>query len=707
MHLPRCLHDWTSLVLMLPTALGQSVVYTTASITVTEVAMCTTTQFTTKILDICPCSSVFPTVSTCKNCLTCTTTTIGPRPSVEAFKITLTVPLDSGDESVTLSRVGNTVGIGGPILYFNITSDGALMDVDTGEIVYVILPSGSHRKRFDDSIDLLIGTPPSSATYRTWGETNNGELALTAKSSSGRIYTLGFGVALANDGTIDKTVPIQMYDTGSTIPTNLEPASPSESDVIISTSSKGPITTSSISSDITSDESSTSSASTSSTSSTTSSSTKNGKTYTITQYGSTTGISSTTLSNRDVYVITTKIQATVTITFYASLTSISTASFNNYFPTVTVYDVLSQAITTETHYGPNGYTSTPVIGSIYPTLTAIAQLSQVTVTNTTYGPSFSTIFAQTDDALPTVTYWIQFVPSTTSTTTEYIYNLNPVYNTTLYYTTPTASVFVFTTQYRIFTTNTGPSDITTTIGPSNPTATVSVMISPTTTVTLPSISVVWTLSTTSSSIVPQTPGYTLTIQLYIPWPSSSYVRFQPSDATGSAQFFTVSSTTLRAQPTETVYYLFTGSNSKCQFIQVNNNLVLATDPLTGNRLPEPQYPFGYLPPEPMGSNLFFANLSQFDTIDSIVVVGFNYVSAGSNFLQLNSAFSSSELTGSVTTRGATRAISGNFWYEGSTTGPYTPMFYRTTDAAIQPPVGKWTTIGTTEMSMTNSAPTAR
>ncbi|EPS43394.1 hypothetical protein H072_2623 [Dactylellina haptotyla CBS 200.50] len=665
-----------SIMLLLSFVRGQSIVSTTTTTTITQLVECVTTIFTTTTLDYCPCSATFPSITMCVECRTCATTTISPLPSGEQFSITLTIPLQSGDQVITLSRVGNTVGIGGSDLIFNLSSDGIIRDVDTGDIVYVILPSGAKRKRFSGAVDLLIGTPPAAGTYQTWSRTLEGELVFNVISSSGNSITLGFGVAIADDGSIDTTLPIQMYDLSAGQPSNIEDGSASPSFI-----------------------SGTSTSTSSTSTSTITSSTTSGHTYTVTQYGSRTGVSTSTQSNGIVYVVTTLLQSTTTLTLYASTTSISTVPFNSYSPTITVYYILSQYITTSVFYGPSGYTSTPIIGSVFPTLTAFEQISQVTITNTTYGPNFSTLFAQTNISIPTVTYWIQFTPESFITTTKYIYDQYPDITTTLYFTTPTAIVSILRNQYVVFTTQTGTADLTTTFGPDNPTATVSVMISPTTTVTLQSVTMVWNLETTSFETISQTPGYTRTVRMYIPYPPASYVRFQPTDATGAAQFFTAESTILDPQPTQTVWFISTGPNTKCKFIQVNDNLILATDPDTGNKLAVPYYPWAYFPLSPSGSPLYFSNRTQFNQINGALDIPFNYVNTGSNLLKLNASFSSSYLSPTPTASGA------NFFYEPSQPGPYTPFFYKSSDAVQL--FGGRSPIGTTEMSFTSSAPTAR
>ncbi|KAF3262332.1 hypothetical protein TWF192_007006 [Orbilia oligospora] len=206
--------------LLAPLAAAQSVVYTTSTTTITELVVCTTTQYTIKSLDYCPCTAVFPSVSRCTNCQTCSTTLVspttssGPYPTGDEFTVDLTIGLDTGYERVTLSRAGNTVGIGGTVITFNLSDSGLLRDVLTGDTVYVILPTGTLRKRFEGSVDLLIGpNPPSTASKTTWYRTSQGELKFEIGKGTSSSITLAFGVALDESDQIDTTVPIQMRGT--------------------------------------------------------------------------------------------------------------------------------------------------------------------------------------------------------------------------------------------------------------------------------------------------------------------------------------------------------------------------------------------------------------------------------------------------------------------------------------------------------------
>ncbi|KAF3936100.1 hypothetical protein ABW20_dc0108685 [Dactylellina cionopaga] len=691
-------------------ALVQDVVYTTSTTTITELIVCQTIQYTTTVLDYCPCPIVFSTATSCSNSQTCSTTIITtplPTPTTEEFTIDLTVPLDSGDQVITLSRVGNTVGIGGSTITFNLSSDGVMRDVSTGDTVYVILPSGAVRKRFDGSVDLLIGTPPASGTTMAWSRSGSGELLFYVGQNSANPITLGFGVALASDGSIDDTVPIQMYDISAGLPSDIGDGVASQSIVIVTSTSTEPIVTITrtgssdyVTTIYPSDGSGTitvidydtpTSTSTSKSTASTQTSTKTTPTYTITQYGSATGDSTTTLSGGIVYIITTLLQSSDFVTLYGENLTVTTASFDLYDPTITIYNVLSQYITTESIYGTTGYTSTPVIGSLFPTLTAIAQETQVTFTNTTYGPVLSTISLQVDSTLPTVTVFIQFTVNTTVTTTTYIWNQFPILTSTFYYTTPTATVLVLSPQYRFYTTATGTTDLTTTIGPNNPTATVSFQISPTTTRTLGYRITEWSLTTTSTETVRQTVGYTRTVLLHVPYPSASAIQFQvPEMPVGSVQYLTAAETQLGSL-FDPVSFIYTSSTTFCKFIQFNDSLVLATNYTTGARLPAPMFPWGYFPLATFGSGLYFSTSAELAGISGAMVVPFNMVES-SRFLKLNDSWNASTLV----------AQAANFWYSAGATNYYTPVFYSTTDATR---LGAFNTIGTSVMSFAATAPT--
>ncbi|KAK6332303.1 hypothetical protein TWF696_003023 [Orbilia brochopaga] len=684
----------TALVLLAPRTAAQRTVRVTSTTTITELLVCTTTQFSTTTLDYCPCPSVFPSATTCATCSTCSTTTISPTPSAIGFTIDLTVPLSSGDQVITLSRVGNTVGIGGPILTFNLSSDGVMRDVLTGDTVYVILPNGALHKRFQGSVDLLIGpSPPAAATTMTWTKTSDGELIFIAGKNSASPITLGFGVALADDGSIDTTVPIQMYDVSAGLPSGIDDGSARQSFVTSrpSNTATGTRSSSRSTSRISSSRTRTSRGTSSSRSS------MSTTTYTIIQYGSTMFTSTSTIAPGFVYVIIQEIQDTVTLTFYGPDGTTTTQRFDRFSPTVTVVDIMSQVITTTTIFGSFGYTSTPTIGSIFPTITAIAQLSQVTVSNITYGPEFSTISLQTNTSDPTVTIFVQLTPTTTITTTTYIWNQFPISTTTIYGSDPTATVLVVSNQYRVYTTETNTFDTTVIIGPDNPTATISFAINPTSTYTIEPAILEWNFTTTSTETVDQPPTYTRTIRLHIPYPPASAIRFSPTDAAaGNPQYFDAATTSVLNQ--YNAWYGFTGDTSQARFIQIGNNLILATDPDTGERLPYPAYPWGFFPLSPLGSPIYWSLFPVDYTENPSAESGgipWNRVS-GTDFLMLNAAFNQS-----------LQSTSAALWYDGGAPGPYTPYFYSTADAALNGGARTYKTIDMAMMSLTASAPTAR
>ncbi|KAJ6259350.1 hypothetical protein Dda_6250 [Drechslerella dactyloides] len=698
MHLPQALTA-AVLIFIAPRAAAQRTVFVTSTTTVTELVVCGTTEYTTTTLDYCPCSSIFSTPTNNNPGQICTTTTISPpAPSATGFTIQLTVPMSAGDQVITLSRVGNTVGIGGQILTFNLSDTGVMRDTLTGDTVYVILPRGAIRKRFEGSVDLLIGpVPPPAATTMTWVRTSDGNLIFVAGQNSANPITLGFGVYLADDGSIDTTVPIQMYDVSAGIPSGIDDGSARQS--FVTPTRSGTNTGTGTGSSQATTRSSTSRRSTRSSASSESSesSSISTRTFTVRQYGSTTFTSSSTLAAGIVYVIIQELQDTVTVTFYGPGGTTTTQQFDQYDPTVTVFDIISQVITTTTIFGSFGYTSTPTIGSIFPTITAIAQLSQVTVSNITYGSEFSTLSQQTNSSDPTVTIFVQLTPTTTITTTTYIWNQFPISTTTIFGTEPTATVLVVSNQYREYTTNTNTFDTTITIGPDNPTATISFAINPTSTFTIQPAILEWNFTTTSTETVDQPPTYTRTIRLHIPYPPPSAIRFAPTDAAaGNPQYFAAATTSVLNQ--YNAWYGFTADTSFARFIQINNNLILATDPDTGDRLPYPAYPWGFFPLSPLGSPIYWSLFPVDYTENPSAESGgipWNLV-PGTDFLMLNVAFNES-----------LQSTSAALWYDGGAPGPYTPYFYSTADAAAQGGARTYKTIDMAMMSLTASAPTAR
>ncbi|KAK6515219.1 hypothetical protein TWF506_007562 [Arthrobotrys conoides] len=701
---------------------AQSVVYTTSTTTVTELVVCTTTEYTTTSINYCPCTAIFPSVTRCSSCQTCSTTVIsqttsGPYPTGDGFTVDLTIGLDTGYERVTLSRVGNTVGIGGTVLTFNLSDSGLLRDVLTGDTVYVILPTGALRKRFEGSVDLLIGpNPPSTASKTTWYRTSRGELKFeVGKGTSGSI-TLAFGVALDEDDQIDTTVPIQMHDVSEGVPSDIETGIAEQSSVTgsvpITRSGEEPSTISTISSS----RSSRSTLSTESSDETSSSSTSNTRTISTrtaitTRYGPTPGISITTQGSGIVIVIITLLQATRTATLYGPTVTTSTEPFDPYAPTLTVYFVSIQAITTVTFYGSVGYTSTPTIGSVFPTLTAVAELPQVTVTNTTYGPQFSTISFQENSLVPTITIYLQFTPTTTITTTSYIWNQFPIITTTIYGTLPTATELIISNQYREYFSTTATFDSTITIGPDNPTATISFFINPTFTFTERNVTLHWnySLGYTSTETPSQTPGYTRTVILHVPYPAASYIRFQPSDANpASPQYFAVSTTSLTAAGYDGVnaWYLLTRAATNCTFIFLKDELILATDPDSGARLAFPARLWSfYNPVEPTGSSLFMFVLDPVFTANPSISsrsVPITTVFANTDLMTVQSGFTNYLITNQ----------SANFYYNAatgasSTLGDSYTLRLLSTEEIVVPTTGRRNSlVGSTMMSLTSSAPTA-
>ncbi|KAK6363396.1 hypothetical protein TWF730_000828 [Orbilia blumenaviensis] len=695
---------------------AQSVVYLTSTTTVTELVVCTTTQYTTRSLQYCPCTGVFPSITRCTNCQTCSTTVVstatsGPTPTGDEFTVDLTVGLATGDERVTLSRVGNTVGIGGAVLTFNLSDSGLLRDVLTGDTVYVILPSGTLQERFEGSVDLLISpSPPSSASKTTWYRTSQGELNFVVGKGTSSAITLAFGVAINENEEIDTTVPIQMYDVSEGVPSDIETGIATQSSVtgVITRSGEEPSIISSTSSTTSRSTSSGSTKSSDSTSSSSSSTSRSVSTRTIivTQYGSTTGVSTSTVGNGIVYIIVILLQQTRTITLYGSAPTTSTNQFDQYDPTVTVVDVFSQVITTYTLYGSVGYTSTPTIGSIFPTLTAVAELPQETFTNTTYGPIFSTITLETNSLVPTVTIWLQFTPTTTITATTYIWNQFPILTSTLYGTLPTATELILSPQYRVYETTTATFDSTTTIGPDNPTATISYFINPTFTYTSPDITLHWNYSSgqTSTETPSQTPGYTRTIVLHIAYPPASYIRFQPSDANpASPQYFAASTTSIDSYDV-VAYYIVTLPKTKCKFIYVDGQLILATNPDTGDRLPYPGRLWSFwMPVEPGGASLFMFVLDP-------VAVGDPNIE--SQILPMTTGFANADLitVQSEFTNYLITVKSANVYYNaatGTTLGDsYTLRILSTTEILAATTGRRNSLIGNTMISMTATASTA-
>ncbi|KAK6356145.1 hypothetical protein TWF718_000517 [Orbilia javanica] len=707
-------------LLVAPLVAAQSTVFVTYTTTITEFVVCTTTQYTTTSLDYCPCTAIFPSITRCTNCETCattiisTTTSSGPSPTGDGFTVDLTIGLDTGYERVTLSRVGNTVGIGGTVLTFNLSDSGLLRDVLTGDTVYVILPSGSLRKRFEGSVDLLIGpTPPSSASTMTWYKTSSGELKFEIGKGTSSSIALAFGVALDESNQIDTTVPIQMYDVSEGVPSDIETGIAEQSSVTgtepITRSGEEPstISTTSRSSQSTSSGGTESSDDTSSSSSTR----RTTRTTIDTRYGPTTGISTTTQGSGVVIIIITLLQATRTATLYGLTPTTSTEPFDPYSPTLTVYNVLSQVVTTLTFYGSVGYTSTPTIGSAFPTLTAIAELPQSTITNTTYGPEFSTISIVQDSLVPTITILVQFTPTTTITTTTYIWNQFPILTTTIYGTLPTATELVKSPQYRFYFTTTATFDSTVTIGPDNPTATISYFINPTTTFTEPSITMHWNFTSGQSSTEtpPQTPGYTRTVILHIAYPPASYIRFQPSDANpASPQYFAASTTSLTAAGYEdvTAWYLLTHAATNCTFVYIDGELILATDPNSGTRLPYPGRLWSFWNPvEPGGVSLLMFVLDPvFEGNPSISArpVPMTTVFANSNLMTIESGFTNYLIT----------RESANFYYNAATGASstlgdsYTLRLISTEEIVVPTTLRRNSLVGSTMMSMTSTAPTA-
>ncbi|KAK6499884.1 hypothetical protein TWF481_010241 [Arthrobotrys musiformis] len=705
-----------------PLGVALRTVYVTSTTTVTKLVVCTTTSYTTRTFDFCPCTGIFPSITKCTNCETCSTTLVsttssGPSPTGNGFTVDLTIALDSGYERVTLSRVGNTVGIGGTVLTFNLSDSGLLRDTLTGDTVYVILPTGSLRKRFEGSVDLLIGSsPPSTASTMTWYKTSPGELGFDIGKGTSSSISLAFGVAVDEDGQIDTTVPIQMYDISEGVPSDIETGIASQSSVTgtsrITRSGEEPSTVSVSSSSSKTSRSSSSGSSESSggASSSSSSSSVSRRTETITQYGPTTGTSTSTLGNSIVYVYVTRLQVTDTDTLYGSASSVYTSPFDQYDPTVTVVDVFSQVTTTSTIYGSVGYTSTPTIGSVYPTITAIAELPQVTITNTTYGPEISTISLETNSLTPTITIWLQLTPTTTITTTTYIWNQFPISTTTIYGTVPTATELVVGNQYRFYSTTTATFDSTITIGPDNPTATISYFINPTTTYVMPDVIMHWNFTSgeTSTETPSQTPGYTRTVILHIAYPPASYIRFQPSDANPALpQYFALATTSVSATEYDvTAYYLITRATTKCMFIYVRDQLILATDPDTGNRLARPGRLWSlWSPVEPSGQSLLMFVLD--DVFDGNPLIRIRSIPITTVFENTDLVTMQSGFTNYLIT-----SESANFYYNAATGASstlgdsYTFRLISTEEIVVATTGRRNSLVGSTMMSMTSSAPTA-
>ncbi|EWC45437.1 hypothetical protein DRE_00836 [Drechslerella stenobrocha 248] len=691
------------LALLASGTLAQRTVFTTTTTTITELISCVTTQYTTTVLDYCPCSAVFPSVTPCVDCSVCSTTTISPTPSPSGFTIDLTIPFSSGDQFVTLSRIGNTIGIGGQILVFNLSSTGVLRDTLTGDTVFVILPSGAIRKRFEGSVDLLIApNPPASATIMTWTRTADGELLLSVGQNSANPITLGFGVALADNGSIDTAVPIQMYDLSEGLPTGVDDGRATQSFVTRPVRPTITITrTGSFEFSTTIFPTGTAGTVTiiiyKTATSRLASSTVSKRTFTITQYGDSAFTTTSTVAGGIVYIIIQSLQSTTTVTLFGSGATTTTRQFNRFDPIVTIFDIFSQVVTTDTIYGDFGFTSTPITGSRFPTITAIAQLSQVTVSNVTYGPVFSTISLQANTSAPTVTVFVQLTATTTITRTTYIFNQSPVVTTTLFGTLPTATVLVQSDQVRVFTTNTNSFDTTITIGPDNPTATVSVAINPTATSTLLPAILEWNFTTTSTETPSQSPGFTRTIRLHIPFPPASAIRFSPTDAAaGDPQYFAAATTSVLNQ--YNAWEVFSSATSRARFIQLENSLILATDPATGARLPFPALPWGFFPLSPNGSPIYFS-LFPVDFANNPSAqrgaIAWNLV-PGTQFLMLNQAFNQTFLIDE----------DAALWYDGDGVGPYSVHFFSTADAL---PVGTrvFKTVQPTMLSFTASAPTQR
>ncbi|KAF3134846.1 hypothetical protein TWF703_006176 [Orbilia oligospora] len=708
--------------LLAPLAAAQSIVYTTSTTTITELVVCTTTQYATKSLDYCPCTAVFPSVSRCTNCQTCSTTLVspttssGPYPTGDEFTVDLTIGLDTGYERVTLSRVGNTVGIGGTVITFNLSDSGLLRDVLTGDTVYVILPTGTLRKRFEGSVDLLIGpNPPSTASKTTWYRTSQGELKFEIGKSTSSSITLAFGVALDESNQIDTTVPIQMYDVSEGVPSDIETGIAEQSSVTgsvpITRSGEEPSTISVTSSSRTSRSTSSTESSDKTSPSTSSTRTISTRTTIATRYGPTTGISTTTQGSGVVIIIITLLQAIKTATLYGSTATTSTEPFDPYAPTLTVYAVSVQAITTVTFYGSVGYTSTPTIGSVFPTLTAIAELPQVTITNTTYGSQFSTISFQENSLIPTITIYLQFTPTTTITTTSYVWNQFPIVTTTIYGTVPTATELIISNQYREYFTTTATFDSTITIGPDNPTATISFFVNPTTTFTEGQIILHWNFTSGQTSIETpsQTPGYTRTIILHMAYPAASYIRFQPSDANpASPQYFAASTTSLTAAGYSgvTAWYLLTRAATNCTFIYLKDELILATDPDSGTRLPFPGRLWSFWNPvEPTGKSLLMFVLDSVVSVNPSIksrIMPITTVFANRDLMTVQSGFTNYLITNQ----------SANFYYNAATGASstlgdsYTLRLLSTEEIVVSTTGRRNSLVGSTMMSMTSSAPTA-
>ncbi|KAF3941800.1 hypothetical protein ABW19_dt0206167 [Dactylella cylindrospora] len=669
-----------SFVLLAPLAASQVTITTT----ITELVICSTTQYTTTTLSSCPCSPAFSTTNTsqcqtgCCSATTLVSSSASPSASSDQFTIDLTVPLSGGDQTVTLSRVGNTIGIGGDTLIFNLSSSGELRDVSTGDIAFVILPSGAIRKRFEGSVDLLIGTnPPSVASTTAWRRTSDGDLSFIAGESSANPVTLGFGVYLTDDGQIDTTVPIQMYDVSAGLPSDIENGIATQS--IVSTSQ--------IASSSQIDSSTSKSAQTSSSSSRSSSL----PTYIITQYGSTT-TRFTSTADGTIFIIIVLQWSTTTTTLYAAAPTTSFYPFDGSDPTITEVDFLSQYVTTSTIYGSTVFLSTPTVGNIFPTLTAIAQFVQSTYSNITYGPTNATLSAQVDSTLPTVTVYILSAATATITSTSYIPNQFPIVTTTLYGLDPTATVLILSPQYVVYTTTYASTAFTSTVGPSNPTATYIYGVStPTTTVTLLPPFYNWNVTTITISTPSQTQGLTLSVRQLYPYPPSSPVQFAPTDASVSSQYLVASPTMLSSS--YSAWVIGTAPTSLCKFIQVENDLILATDPTTGTRLPNPAYSFTIFPFFGVESSpIYYAMTPDFLANPIALDGGVYWRTIDGQYVYFN-----------ATTIQRLQNLNAGFYYVRGP-GPYRPVFKNVLSASLS---STYVSASSTVMRLVSSAPTAK